>query len=48
MAKLRERVPVVMTWPVNDEARMWQLIEWGANGIISDRLDVLEKLLAER
>lgn len=48
VAKLRERVPVVMTWPVNDETRMWQLIEWGANGIISDRLDVLEKLLAER
>jgi len=48
VGRLRERVPVVMTWPVNVEARMWELIEWGANGIISDRLDVLEALLARR
>lgn len=48
VARLRGHVPVVMTWPVNDEARMWEVVEWGVNGIISDRLDVLERLIAER
>jgi glycerophosphoryl diester phosphodiesterase len=48
VARLLEKVPVVMTWPINDEERMWELIEWGVNGIISDRLEVLEALLARR
>jgi glycerophosphoryl diester phosphodiesterase len=34
--RLRERTPVVMTWTVNDPARVEELVSWGVNGIITD------------
>jgi hypothetical protein len=45
---LRALVPAVLAWTVNSEGRMHQLVEWGVNGIISDQLDVLRAMLAER
>jgi glycerophosphoryl diester phosphodiesterase len=43
--ELRTYAPALFAWTVNEEARMRQLVEWGVNGIISDRLDVLRAVL---
>ena len=44
VAQLRERVEVVMTWPVNDRATLVRLLALGANGIISDEPDILREV----
>lgn len=36
VAELRERVPLVMTWPVNTAELARRLAGWGVNGLISD------------
>jgi hypothetical protein len=41
LAALRERVPLVMTWTVNDVGRARALIELGVDGITTDSGDVL-------
>lgn len=41
VSELRASAPTLLAWTVNDQARMRQLVDWGVNGIISDRLDVL-------
>ena len=38
---LRDRVEVVMTWPVNDHAVLHRVLHLGANGVISDEPAVL-------
>lgn len=48
VAELRERVEVVMTWPVNDAETLDALLTLGVNGIISDELAVLQTLLERR
>lgn len=45
---LFRRVSLIMTWPVNREADLRRLQSWGVNGVISDRLDLLRVLVAER
>lgn len=37
----------VVPWTVNDPADMRRLIEWGVDGIISDRPDVLRRVAGE-
>ena len=41
MTALRERVPRVMTWTVNDVARARQVMELGVDGVTTDSLEVL-------
>jgi glycerophosphoryl diester phosphodiesterase len=48
VADLRDLVPWLFAWTVNTESRMRQLVEWGVNGIISDRFEVLDALLKAR
>ena len=48
MARLRDRVEVVMTWPVNDLRTLNQVVGLGANGIISDEPDVLRAVQHNR
>jgi glycerophosphoryl diester phosphodiesterase len=48
VARLRDRVEVVMTWPVNDLASLDTLLDVGVNGIISDEPEVLAELLSRR
>jgi glycerophosphoryl diester phosphodiesterase len=48
VAWLRERVNVVMSWPVNDAATLRAVLALGVNGVISDELDVLATLLRDR
>jgi glycerophosphoryl diester phosphodiesterase len=37
----------VVVWTVNDPADMRRMIEWGVDGIISDRPDLLRKAAGE-
>jgi glycerophosphoryl diester phosphodiesterase len=37
----------VVTWTVNEPADMRRLIEWGVNGIISDRPDTLRNVAGQ-
>ncbi len=37
----------VHVWTINDRATMEQLVEWGADGIMTDRPTLLEEVLAE-
>jgi glycerophosphoryl diester phosphodiesterase len=37
----------VVVWTVNDPAGMRRMIEWGVDGIISDRPDLLRKVAGE-
>ena len=48
VAELLDRVEVVMTWPVNDDAALEEVVSLGANGVISDEPDVLASLLRTR
>lgn len=48
VADLFRRVSLIMTWPVNREADLRRLQSWGVNGFISDRLDLLRMVVAER
>ena len=43
---LRERVPRVMTWTVNDVARARQVMDLGVDGVTTDSLDVLRVVSA--
>ena len=45
VAALRERVEVVMTWPVNDPAALAQVLDAGVNGVITDDADVLAEVV---
>jgi glycerophosphoryl diester phosphodiesterase len=38
----------VHVWTINDEAAMRRLLDWGADGIMTDRPTLLERVLAER
>ncbi|MEN8375790.1 MAG: glycerophosphodiester phosphodiesterase [Gemmatimonadota bacterium] len=44
---LHERGLAVYVWTVNDAADMRRLLDWGADGIITDRPDVLYGVLAD-
>ena len=43
---LRSRVEVVMTWPVNDDDALAHVLDVGANGVITDEVDVLRRVVA--
>ncbi|HEY7295864.1 MAG TPA: glycerophosphodiester phosphodiesterase [Dehalococcoidia bacterium] len=44
ICELRRDGREVFTWTVNEPARALTLVEWGAHGVISDRLDLLSAL----
>ena len=48
VARLADRVEVVMTWPVNDLESLDALLGLGVSGIISDEPEVLAELLRRR
>lgn len=48
VAELRSLVSTVLAWTVNSESRMRELMGWGVNGIISDRVSVLEAVMRAR
>lgn len=48
VTELHERVELVMTWPVNDQAALQDVLSRGVSGVISDEADVLRSVLADR
>lgn len=48
VAALRERVEVVMTWPVNDVTTLDDVLKLGVNGVITDETDVLGAVVGLR
>jgi len=48
LARLQQRGLRVIPWTVNDPPRMKELIGWGVDGIITDRPDLLLKVLRRR
>ncbi|HLZ73098.1 MAG TPA: glycerophosphodiester phosphodiesterase [Dehalococcoidia bacterium] len=44
VGRLRQDGRQLFAWTVNDESRASTLVEWGADGVISDRLDLLAGL----
>jgi glycerophosphoryl diester phosphodiesterase len=48
VTRLRDRVEVVMTWPVDDVRTLKRVVGLGANGIITDEPDVLRAVLHNR
>jgi hypothetical protein len=45
---LRERVPMVMTWPVNDEQSLESVLSVGVTGVITDDARVLRAVVGLR
>ncbi|MEX2247634.1 MAG: glycerophosphodiester phosphodiesterase [Dehalococcoidia bacterium] len=45
---LKERASAVVTWPVNDDATLRQVLGWGVDGVTSDNLELLRRLVAGR
>ena len=48
VAELRERVPLVMTWPVNAERALDEVLRMGVTGVISDEAEILRTVVALR
>lgn len=46
--RLRERADLLMTWPVNDMAMVERVHGWGVNAVTTDRLEIVERIVAER
>jgi glycerophosphoryl diester phosphodiesterase len=46
LERLRERVPHIVAWTVNNPARARRLQEWGADGITTDSIAVLHEFSA--
>ncbi|TVR69715.1 MAG: glycerophosphodiester phosphodiesterase [Sphaerobacteraceae bacterium] len=42
--KLLARVPAIITWPINDHARLERVRRLGVTGIISDSLELLDEV----
>lgn len=39
--RLSHHAPLIMSWPINDEALLRRLWAWGVNGFITDRLEIV-------
>ena len=47
-AALHRVAPILLTWPINDERRLQEVLGCGVDGVISDRLEVLSEILRDR
>ena len=45
VGRLREQLPLLMAWTVNDPERWRELASWGVNGVITDVPEVMAPLL---
>jgi glycerophosphoryl diester phosphodiesterase len=48
VGSFKERVPLVMAWPVNTMRRMRELTAWGVDGLISDEIELLRDFIGGR
>ena len=42
--RLLERVPLVLTWRINDVDTLDRVLDWGVNGVITDSLDIVREI----
>lgn len=45
---LKERVSTVITWPINSQSRMDEVLAWGVDGFTSDNLALIQQFVDER
>jgi glycerophosphoryl diester phosphodiesterase len=45
---LKERAPLVVSWPVNRDDHARQLLDWGVDGVITDDFGLLRRLVESR
>ncbi len=45
---LKERVSTVITWPINTEERLEQVLGWGVDGFTSDNLELIRRFVERR
>ena len=45
---LKERVSTVITWPINTEERLDQILAWGVDGFTTDNLDLARRFVEQR
>jgi len=48
VAEIKERVPMVLTWPVDDPASLEEAHRVGVDGVITKDLDILRQVVAAR
>jgi glycerophosphoryl diester phosphodiesterase len=44
VARLKDRVRLVATWPINDERRLDDVLRWRVDGVITDELEIVGEL----
>ena len=45
---LKKVASTIITWPINDVARARELAAWGVDGMISDEVELVRAIVAER
>ncbi|MCO5177267.1 MAG: phosphatase PAP2 family protein [Thermomicrobiales bacterium] len=45
---LKERVSTVITWPINTQARMDEVLAWGVDGFTSDNVELIRSFVERR
>lgn len=45
---LKERVSTVITWPINSEARLNEVLAWGIDGFTSDNVELIRSFVERR
>lgn len=48
VAALQRVAPLVATWPVNDNARLDALLDWGVTGVTTDELSIVREAAQRR
>jgi glycerophosphoryl diester phosphodiesterase len=48
VAKLHDRAPMVMTWPINSNALLDRVKSFGVDGVIIDRMQILRHVIEAR
>ncbi len=46
--ELKQRVSIVMTWPINDAELLETVLNWGVDGVTTDRLEIVDRVHALR
>lgn len=45
---LKERVSTVITWPINSEVRLNEVVNWGVDGFTSDSVELIRRFIERR
>ncbi|HEX5166339.1 MAG TPA: glycerophosphodiester phosphodiesterase [Thermomicrobiales bacterium] len=45
---LKQRVATLFTWPINDTGQVQTVLDWGVDGVTTDRLAIVEQVRAIR